>query len=50
MLPYVDQISSPGLLHEIGHSGLVHWDGPEGWDGDGGGRGVQEKGHMYIHG
>ena len=23
-------------------SGLVHWDDPVGWDGEGGGRGVQE--------
>ena len=22
--------------------GLVHWDDPEGWDGEGGGRGVQD--------
>ena len=31
-------------------SGLVHWDDPEGWDGEGGGRGVQEGEHMQIHG
>ena len=23
-------------MHETGHSGLVHWDDPEGWDGEGG--------------
>ena len=28
------QIASPGLMHEIGCSGLVHWDDPEGWDGE----------------
>ena len=28
-------------------SGLVHWDDPEGWDGEGGGRGVQDGEHMY---
>ena len=22
-------------MHETGHSGLVHWDDPEGWDGAG---------------
>ena len=27
-------------------SGLVHWDNPEGWGGDGGGRGVQDGKHM----
>ena len=38
-LSYVKQIASPGLMHETGCSGLVHWDYPEGWDGEGGGRG-----------
>ena len=28
----------------------VHWDDPEGWDGEGGGRGVQNGEHVYIHG
>ena len=37
-------------MHETGCSGLVHWDDPEGWDGEGGGRGVQDRGHMYTHG
>ena len=23
-------------MHETGFSGLVHWDDPEGWDGEGG--------------
>ena len=26
-------------MHEMGCSGLVHWDDPEGWDGEGGGKG-----------
>ena len=29
-------------MHETGHSGPVHWDDPEGWDGEGGGGGVQD--------
>ena len=37
-------------MHETGHSGLVHWDDPEGWDGERGGKGVQDRGHMYTHG
>ena len=37
-------------MHDIGCSGLVHWDDPEGWDGEGGGRGVQDGEHMYTHG
>ena len=28
-------------MHETGCSGLVHWDDPEGWDGEGGGTYVQ---------
>ena len=35
------QITSPGLIHDTGCSGVVHWDDPEGWDWEGGGRGVQ---------
>ena len=50
MLSYVNQIASPGSMHETGCSGLVHWDDPEGLDGEGGGRGVQEGEHMYTHG
>ena len=40
ILPYVKQIASPGSMHETGRSGLVHWDDPEGWDGESGGRGA----------
>ena len=50
ILSYVKQIISPGLMHETGCSGLVHWDDPEGWDGEGGGREVQNGEHMYTHG
>ena len=25
------QITSPGLMHDTGCSGLMHWDDPEGW-------------------
>ena len=27
-------------MHDTGCSGLGHWDDPEGWDGEGVGRGV----------
>ena len=50
ILPYVKQTISPGSLHETGCSGLVRWDDPEGWDGEGGGRGVQDGELVYIHG
>ena len=33
------QIASTGSMTETGCSGLVHWDDPEGWDGEGDGRG-----------
>ena len=32
-------------MHETGCSGLVHWDDPEGWDGEGSGWGVQDGEH-----
>ena len=38
ILSYVKQIASPGSMHETGWLGLVHWDDPEGWDGEGGRR------------
>ena len=50
ILSYVKQIASPGSMHETGCSGLVHWDDPEGWDGEEGGRGVQDGEHMYTNG
>ena len=34
-------------MHEIGRSGLVHWDDPEGWDAEGGGKEVQDGGHEH---
>ena len=45
MLSYVKQIASPGSMHGTGCSGLVHWDDPQGWDGEGGRRGVQDGEH-----
>ena len=38
---HVKRITSPGSMHDIGCSGLVHWDDPEGCDGQGGGRGFR---------
>ena len=34
------RVASPGSIHDTGCLGLVHWDDPEGWYGEGGGRGV----------
>ena len=36
------QTTCPGSMHETGCSGLIHWDDAEGWDGEGGGSGVQD--------
>jgi len=36
-------------MHETGCSGLEHWYDPDGWDGKGGGRGVQDGENMYTH-
>ena len=43
------QIASPGLMHETGCSGMVHWDDPEGWAGKGGGMAVQDVYAWLIH-
>ena len=37
-------------MYETEHSGPVLWDDPEGWDGEGGGAGVQDGEHMYTRG
>ena len=50
MLPYVKQMSSQRSMHETGLSKLVHWDDPEGWDAEEGGRGFQDGEHMYTYG
>ena len=49
-LSYVKRIASPGSMHDTGCSGLVHWDDPEGGDGEEDGRGIQDGKHMYTHG
>ena len=50
ILSHVKQIASPGLMHDTECLGLVHWDDPEGWYGEGGGRGVQDGEHVYTRG
>ena len=50
IISYVKQIASPGSMHDTGCSGLVHWDDPEGWYREGGGREVQDKEHVYTRG
>ena len=37
-------------MYDTGCLGLVHWDDPEGWYGEAGGRRVQDGEHMYACG
>ena len=50
IISYMKRIASPGSMHDTGCLGLVHWDDPGGWNGEGGGRRVQEGEHMYTSG
>ena len=50
IISYKKRITSPGSMQDTGCLGLVHWDDPEEWYEEGGGRGVQDGGHMYICG
>ena len=47
-IPCMKRVASPGLMHDTGCLGLVHWDDPEGWYGEGGGRRGQDGEHMYT--
>ena len=48
IISYVKRITSPGSMHDTGCLGLVHWDDPAVWYGEGDGRGVQDGEHMYT--
>jgi hypothetical protein len=50
IISYMKQVASPGSMHDTGCLGLVHWDDPEGWYGEGGGRRVQDGEYMYTCG
>ena len=50
IISYMKQIASPGSRHDTGCLGLVHWDHPEGWYWEGGGRGVLDGEDMYTCG
>ena len=49
-LSYMKQITNLDSMHDTGCSGLVHWDDPEGWDREGGGKGIHDGEHMNTHG
>ena len=44
------RIASLGSIQDTGCLGLVHWDDPERWYGEGGGRRVQVWELMYTRG
>ena len=50
IISYMKQIASPGSMQDARCSGLMHWDDPEGWFGEGGVRGVQDGEHVYTRG
>ena len=50
IISYMKRIASPGSMHDTGCLGLVHWDDPEGWYREGGGRVVQDGEHVYTRG
>ena len=50
IISYMKRITSPGSMHDTGWFGLVHWDDPEGWYREGGGRRVQDGDHVYVCG
>ena len=49
-LSYVKRIASPDFMHDTGCLGLMLSGYPEEWDGEEGGRGVQDGEHMSTHG
>ena len=50
IISYLKRITSPGSMQDTGCLGLVHWDDPEGWYGEGGGSVPQEGEHVYTRG
>ena len=50
IISYMKQVASPGFDARYWMLGAVHWDDPEGWYGEGGGRRVQDGEHMYTCG
>ena len=42
-------MTSASSIPEVGHSKPVLWDNPEGWGGEGGGRGFSMGLYMHTH-
>ena len=47
IISYKKRIANLGSMQDTGYLGLVHWDDPEGWYGEGGRRGFR-MGNMCI--
>ena len=47
IISYMKRVTRPGSMHDTRCLGLVHWDDPEGWYGEGGGGGFR-MGNTYI--
>ena len=50
IISYMKRLVSSSSMHDTGCLGLVHWDDPERWYGEGGGRGIRDGEHMYTCG
>ena len=50
IISHKKRIASPGSMQDTGCLGLVHWDDPEGWYGEGSERGVQDRELVYTRG
>ena len=50
IISYKKRITSPGSMQDTGRLGLMRQDDPEGWDGEGCGREVQDWEHVYTCG
>ena len=50
IISYMKRVASPGSMQDTRCLGLVHWDDPEGWYREGGGRTVQDGEHVYTCG
>ena len=49
IISYMIRVVSPGSMHDTGCLGLLRWDDPEGWYGEGGERRVQDGEHVYVY-
>ena len=50
IISYKKLIASSGSIQDTGCLGRVHWDDPEGWYEEGGGKGIQDWEHVYTCG